>query len=114
MKSIITIGESQLAVEITAYTMLIYEDRFKGKRFLKDSDELLKGGKIEDIQFSIAVKILWAAAKSADNNIEDIIIWAKKYTLADILKNTNSIVDMIVESLHSENEKKEIATAQTD
>lgn len=112
MKRTIELNEKQLAVEVTAYTLIIYEDRFKGRTFLNDADVIMRGGKIAEIPFSLAVKILWAAAKSADENVEDVEIFAKKYSISDVLKNANVIADMVLESLKNGDEKNEIAAVE--
>lgn len=112
MKRLIELDGKQLAVEVTAYTLIIYEDRFKGRTFLNDADVIMRGGKIAEIPFSLAVKILWAAAKSADESLEDIDTFAKKYPISDILKNANVVVDMVLESLKNGDEKNEIAAVE--
>ncbi len=112
MKRLIEIDGKHLAVEVTAYTLIVYEDRFKGRTFLNDADVIMRGGKIADIPFSLAVKILWAAAKTADESIEDVEIFAKKYSIADILKNANVVVETVLESLKSGDEKNEEAAVE--
>ena len=41
MKDTVVINDKNVEVEVTAYTMLIYEDTFKGHSFLRDADRVL-------------------------------------------------------------------------
>ena len=65
MKDTVVINDKNVEVEVTAYTMLIYEDTFKGHSFLRDADRILVKN-LNDVKFGSAVKLLWAAAKTAD------------------------------------------------
>lgn len=62
MKDTVVINDKNVEVEVTAYTMLIYEDTFKGHSFLRDTDRVLVPN-LNDVKFGTAVKLLWAAAK---------------------------------------------------
>ncbi|WP_370768352.1 hypothetical protein [Ruminococcus sp.] len=103
MDKTLTIGDRQLEVEVTAYTMLIYEDNFKGHSFLKDVDMLTANP--NKVQYSSTVRILWAAAKSADDTIKPIKEFSKQYSIGEVISTAQPLVDLIVESLKTSSKK---------
>mgnify|MGYP000904238317 CR=1 FL=1 len=50
MKDTVVINDKNVEVEVTAYTMLIYEDTFKGHGFLRDADRILVKN-LNDVKF---------------------------------------------------------------
>lgn len=56
MKDTVVINNTNVEVEVTAYTMLIYEDTFKGHSFLRDADRVLVKN-LNDVKFGSAVKL---------------------------------------------------------
>ena len=56
MKDTVVINGKDVEVEVTAYTMLIYEDTFKGHSFLRDADRVLVPN-LNDVKFGTAVKL---------------------------------------------------------
>ena len=109
MKDTVVINDKNVEVEVTAYTMLIYEDTFKGHSFLRDADRVLVPN-LNDVKFGTAVKLLWAAAKTADDTISNFKAWSKEISIKDAISAIGKIVDLIVDSLKSDNPKA-IATA---
>lgn len=109
MKDTVVINDKNVEVEVTAYTMIIYEDTFKGHSFLRDADRVLVPN-LNDVKFGTAVKLLWAAAKTADDTISNFKAWSKEISIKDAISAIGKIVDLIVDSLKSDNPKA-IATA---
>jgi hypothetical protein len=103
MDKTLTIGDRKLEVEVTAYTMLIYEDNFKGHSFLKDVDMLTVNP--NKAQFGTTVRILWAAAKSADEKTQPIKEFSKQFSLGEVISTAQPLVDLIVESLKTSSKK---------
>lgn len=103
MKKTLTVGEKELAVEITAYTMLIYEDNFKGRSFLRDVDMLTTNP--NKVQYSSTVRILWAASKSVDDATKPIKEFSKQYSIGEVISTAQPLVDLIVESLKTSSKK---------
>lgn len=104
MKDTVVINDKNVEVEVTAYTMLIYEDTFKGHSFLRDADRVLVPN-LNDVKFDTAVKLLWAAAKTADDTIPNFKAWSKGISIKDAISAIGKIVDLIVDSLKSDNPK---------
>lgn len=92
-----TIGEQELELEVSAFTLIVYEDRFKGRRFLQDVEVLTS----DNIPFGITAKFLWSAVKTADENVCDFNEWIKQFEIADIILLNNAIISLISESLSS-------------
>lgn len=104
MKDTVVINGKDVEVEVTAYTMLIYEDRFKGHSFLRDADRVLVKN-LNDVKFGSAVKLLWAAAKTADDTISNFKAWSKDVSIKDAISATDTIIKLIVDSLKSDSPK---------
>lgn len=104
MKDTVVINDKNVEVEVTAYTMLIYEDTFKGYTFLRDADRILVKN-LNDVKFGSAVKLLWAAAKTADDTIPNFKTWAKEISIKDAISATDTIINLIVDSLKSDSPK---------
>lgn len=104
MKDTVVINGQNVDVEVTAYTMLIYEDTFKGHSFLRDADRVLAKN-LNDVKFGSAVKLLWAAAKTADDTIPNFKTWAKDISIKDAISATDTIINLIVDSLSSDSPK---------
>ena len=104
MKDTVVINGKDVEVEVTAYTMLIYEDTFKGHGFLRDTDRVLVPN-LNDVKFGTAVKLLWAAAKTADDTIPNFKTWSKDVSIKDAISATDTIINLIVDSLKSDSPK---------
>lgn len=104
MKDTVVINGKDVEVEVTAYTMLIYEDTFKAHSFLRDADRILVKH-LSDVKFGSAVKLLWAAAKTADDTIPNFKTWAKEISIKDAISATDKIINLVVDSLKSDSPK---------
>lgn len=104
MKDTVVINDKNVEVEVTAYTMLIYEDTFKDHSFLRDADRILVKN-LNDVKFGSAVKLLWAAVKTADDTIPNFKAWSKNLSIKDAISATDTIIKLIVDSLKSDTPK---------
>lgn len=104
MEKILEVGDKEIKVEVTAFTMLVYEDAFKGRSLLRDVD-MLTSSKSNKVQFSTAVRVLWAAAKSADESTKPIKEFAKQFSFADVISAAGSVVNLVIESLKTSSKK---------
>ena len=43
--------------------------------------------------------MLWASAKTANEDLESFVNFTKNLSLSDILKNSNTVIDLIWESI---------------
>lgn len=106
MRKNIRIDNQTVCVEVNASTLLIYEDRFKGRRLLQDISELAKITDINKIPLSLYSKLLWAAAKTADETIADVYEWTKEFTINGIIKAGQLALEMICESIETTKKRK--------
>lgn len=104
MKDTVVINNTNVEVEVTAYTMLIYEDTFKGHSFLRDADCVLVKN-LNDLKIGSAVKLLWAAVKTADDTIPNFKAWSKNLSIKDAISATDTIINLVVDSLKSDSPK---------
>lgn len=110
MRKTVKINGTNVVLEANGYTLLVYEDRFKGRRLLQDIGEISKIGEAEKVPFSIQTKMLWAAAKTADDTLPDIYEWTKQFSIEEVIKASQIAVVLICESLSTS--KKAKATAK--
>ena len=102
----IIIGKKKIKVEANASTLIIYEDRFKGRRLLQDIDNLIKIPGAEKVPFSLYSKFFWAAAKTADKNIPDIYEWSKNFEIGEIISAGQIATGLICESIETSRKAK--------
>lgn len=102
---VIKIGRTEIKVEANASTLIIYEDRFKGRRLLQDIDELAKIDTVKT-PFSLYAKLLWATAKTADDSIADLYEWTKQYSISEIITASQYAVEMILKSIQTTKKAK--------
>lgn len=112
MSNTVIINGENVPVEVTAYTMLIYEDSFKGHSFLRDVDAILLSDP-NKVKFGAAVKILWAAAKTANEKIPNIEKWSKSISLKDAVSSAETLVELVFESLKSDDPKMAATATET-
>lgn len=76
----IILNNQNFEAKANAMTMLIYEDEFKGSSFLNDFEKLETPlmNQSSNIKASIAIQMIWACLKTADNNIPDFGEWKKQ------------------------------------
>lgn len=103
---IIYLKSRKVKVEANASTLLVYEDRFKGRRLLQDIDKLSELRKTEDVPLSLYTKLFWATAKTADRSIEDVYEWSSQFTIEDIIKGGQVAITLIWESILPLKKKK--------
>ena len=106
MKKTIRIDNQKVKVEANASTLLIYEDRFKGRRLLQDIDGIAKIDEIEKIPFSLCTKLLWATAKTADSSIPDIYEWVKDFSIKEIIVASQTAIELICQSIETSKKEK--------
>lgn len=102
----INIDNKKVRVEANASTLLIYEDRFKGRRMLQDIAELTKIENIQNIPFSLYSKLLWASVKTADNSIADIYEWIKDFSIQGIITASQVALELICQSIETTKKSK--------
>ena len=102
----ISLKSRKVKVEANASTLLVYEDRFKGRRLLQDIDKLSELRKAEDIPFSLYTKLFWATAKTADYSIEDVYEWSSQFSIEEIIIAGQVAINLIWESIQSTKKQK--------
>lgn len=97
----IEIDNKKVQIEANGATILIYEDTFKGRRFLRDVSELEKVKEPTDYPLTLTCRILWATAKTADNSIPNMFKWAAQFTSKGLLNATGEAMKLIGEDMKS-------------
>jgi len=98
---IISISKKSIRVEVNASTLIIYEDRFKGRRLLQDISELTGIDDVASIPFALTTKLLWAAAKTADTNTPDFYEWTKQFEISDVIGCGLQIIQLYVRDIET-------------
>lgn len=94
-KKEILIDNKKVTVEANASTILIYEDTFKGRRFLQDIEEFRKIKKDTDIPISTLCRIIWATAKTADKTIPDMFTWSAQFSIPGLIGAGKEAIEVI-------------------
>lgn len=112
----IVLNNQKLEVQANAMTMLIYEDEFKGSSFLNDFEKLENPliNQSSDIKCSIAIQLIWACLKTADDNIAAFHDWKnhlKNISMAEIYAANITVIVTISKNMASPSKNTE-ATAE--
>lgn len=105
----ILIGCDKVKIAASAYTLIIYEERFRGRKLIKDIIEIGKIKNVNEIPFSIQAKLLWATVKTANENTADIYEWSQRYDISEIIAAATKAYGLLCKSF--ETRKKVKATA---
>lgn len=114
----IILNNQKFEVKANAMTMLIYEDEFKGSSFLNDFNKLEKPliNQSSDIKAHIAIQMIWACLKTADNNIPEFNEWKKRLeniAINEIYVANVNVVIAISKNMASSSKNTE-ATAESN
>lgn len=107
---IILINKKSIRVEVNASTLIIYEDRFKGRRLLQDIFELSAIKDPDKVPFALVSKFIWAAAKTADSTTPDLYEWIAQLNIAEVIGIAPQILAMYYSNI--ETVKKPTAAAR--
>lgn len=106
----LTVDKSTFEVRANAFTLILYEDTFKGRRLLRDVSLLLTGD--DDVPISTAVKIIWALAKTADESLPDCLEWSKEFSIAGITEAVKPALMILLESMATAKKSKAAAVRE--
>lgn len=95
----VVINGKRLSVEANAFTLIVYEDRFKGRRLLQDATALLRMTDTEDISFGLVARLLWAELKTADDATPDFYDWLREFSVADVMEARLPVLEVLAESM---------------
>lgn len=80
-------GKGEMEAEVSAYTLVIYEQEFGGRDLIGDffgkSDKKLS---YATVPWTVAVKVLWAALKTHDDRVAPFRSWVKEVGDVDLLE----------------------------
>lgn len=96
----IEIDDKKVEIEANGSTILIYEDAFKGRRFLQDINELKKVKEPTDYPLTLFCRVLWAVAKTADNSIPNMFKWSAQFTSNGLFKSAGEALQLVGEDLN--------------
>lgn len=90
MKKELTIGQNTITIEANAFTPFVYKEGL-GRDMIQDYISLEKSGNPD---FLIMANLLWAMAKTFDENIEPIKKWIGQFEILDIYAVANDILSL--------------------
>lgn len=111
-KKTITIDGKEFNIEANASTIIIYEDSFKGHRFLQDLDELQKIKEPSDMPLGVCCRFIWAVAKTADSSIPDMLEWTKGFSMGGIFSGVQPAIEIIGENVAVPSKNLKTATEE--
>lgn len=109
MDRTVKIDGRPVRLKASALTLLIYEDRFKGRRLLQDMGEIVKITDTDKAPLSVYARILWSTAKTADETLPDIYEWTKDFSISGIMQASKTAYELVCGSFNTK--KKVKATA---
>ena len=108
-EKVIKLGEKEVKLQANAFTVLTYEDNFKGRIFLKDIEEFANASSSGRVPLGLTLKFLWAEAKTADDKIPNLEEFAKQFNIKSIIANATEVLDLIYEDLQTTEVKNQTA-----
>lgn len=98
----IKLNDRELKLECNAYSLVLYENTFKGRNFLKDYENL-----ITEPNVSSHIRFLWCFAKTADSSIDDFEAFSRNNNILESISEIISTnITLITNSLTSSLPKK--------
>ncbi len=89
----IKLGDKDVAIMATPFTPYIYKKNF-GQSFTGDLLKLQSMGEdISNFDDVNTLQLIWAMAKTADNNLEDFESWLKELNHLDIFEPLEDVIN---------------------
>lgn len=105
----IIIDNQKIKVGANASTLILYEDRFKGRRLLRDASKLLEMGDTTDIPFGLVARLLWAEVKTADAETPDFFEWVEGFSIGGIIETRFVVLTLLAQSIETTTKKPKAA-----
>jgi hypothetical protein len=86
-------------VRASAFTLILYEDNFKGRRMLQDLSALAEMEQSGAISYALVSRMLWALARTADATTPDFYEWVQAFSIGGIISAYPAVVTLLTENI---------------
>jgi hypothetical protein len=86
-------------VRASAFTLILYEDNFKGRRMLQDLSALAEMEQSGAVSYALVSRMLWALARTADATTPDFYEWVQAFSIGGIISAYPAVVTLLTENI---------------
>ena len=86
-------------VRASAFTLILYEDNFKGRRMLQDLSALAEMEQSSAVSYALVSRMLWALARTADATTPDFYEWVQAFSIGGIISAYPAVVTLLTENI---------------
>ena len=86
-------------VRASAFTLILYEDNFKGRRMLQDLSALAEMEQNGAVSYALVSRMLWALARTADATTPDFYEWVQAFSIGGIISAYPAVVTLLTENI---------------
>lgn len=86
-------------VRASAFTLILYEDNFKGRRMLQDLSALAEMEQSGAVSYALVSRMLWALARTADATTPDFYEWVQTFSIGGIISAYPAVVTLLTENI---------------
>lgn len=86
-------------VRASAFTLILYEDNFKGRRMLQDLSALAEMEQSGAVSYALVSRMLWALARTADVATPDFYEWVQAFSIGGIISAYPAVVTLLTENI---------------
>lgn len=86
-------------VRASAFTLILYEDNFKGRRMLQDLSALAEMEQSGAVSYALVSRMLWALARTADATTPDFYEWIQAFSIGGIISAYPAVVTLLTENI---------------
>ena len=93
------VDDRTFEVRASAFTLILYEDNFKGRRMLQDLSALAEMEQSGAISYALVSRMLWALARTADAATPDFYEWVQAFSIGGIISAYPAVVTLLTENI---------------
>ena len=93
------VDNSKFEVRASAFTLILYEDNFKGRRMLQDLSALAEMEQSGAVSYALVSRMLWALARTADATTPDFYEWVQAFSIGGIISAYPAVVTLLTENI---------------
>ena len=86
-------------VRASAFTLILYEDNFKGRRMLQDLSALAEMEQNGAVSYALVSRMLWALARTADATTPDFYEWVQAFSIGGVISAYPAVVTLLTENI---------------
>ena len=86
-------------VRASAFTLILYEDNFKGRRMLQDLSALAEMEQSGAVSYALVSRMLWALARTADAATPDFYEWVQAFSIGGIISAYPAVVTLLTANI---------------